>query len=184
MKRSVKVGAAATVALTLVGGGVAFAYWTGTASATANATTDNPTGDVTVTSVTVTGDAMSPNGPAQTISWTAKNGSTNTVTLTRVNYEMVALDTQGNLTVVSSDPTAVDPSCTISDYQFGDSAGNWWYYQPYSESIYDLAGTSVGRTLAPNETVSGSAQIRMIDTNQNQNACKGVSVPIKVTVGG
>lgn len=178
MKRSLKVGAAATVALTVVGGGVAFAYWTGTASATANATTDNPTGDVTVV-VNVTGDPMSPAGPTQTIEWTATNGSTNTITLTRVDYAITALDADGNLTVV--DPTALDTSCTINDYQLIDSTGYSHYYGSFSESIVSDTGSAV--VLASGDTVTRSAKIQMIDTYQNQNACKGVTVPIKVTVG-
>lgn len=170
MKRSLKTGAAVTAALALIGGGIAYAYYTDSAIQYATAKVNNPTGSLSV-SVTVDGDAMSPGGAGQTITWTATNNSTTTVTLTSATIQILGTDGQ---------PWYVALGCSASDFEFVDSAGN------VHSTAYGYTQSLGGVEVAPGGSASSATTpltIRMINHPYNQNGCKNADVPIYVNVG-
>lgn len=166
MKRSLKTGAAVTAALALIGGGIAYAYYTDSAVQYATAKVNNPTGSLSV-AVTVDGPELSPGGAGQTISWTATNNSTTTVTLTSATIQILTADGQ----------TWYAPAgCSAADFEFVDAASNVYNYG-YTENLG-------GVVVEPGTSASGtSLTIRMINHPYNQNGCKDADVPIYVNVG-
>lgn len=168
MTRSLKTGVAVTAALALLGGGIAYAYYTDFAVNFATARVNNPTGSLSV-DVTVEGAELSPGGAGQTISWTATNNSTTTVTLTSATIQILTADGQ---------PWYVQAGCSAADFEFVDSVGT------VHASTYGYTESLGGVAVAAGETASGSPlTIRMINHPYNQNGCKGAEVPIYVNVG-
>lgn len=168
MTRSLKTGVAVTAALALLGGGIAYAYYTDSAVNFATARVNNPTGSLSV-SVTVDGAELSPGGAGQTITWTATNNSTTTVTLTSATIQILTTDGQ---------PWYAPLGCSASDFEFVDSAGT------VHSAAYGYTQSLGGVEVAPSNSETGTAlTIRMINQPYNQNGCKGAEVPIYVNVG-
>lgn len=154
--RAVLIGAGAVL---VIGSGAAFAWWTTTGSGTGQAEAGT-TSEVTIAQVgTVTG--LYPGGPAQDLQVTITNPGASAVQVMAVTAE------------VSPDPTVVvdDPAdtngCTAVDF------------------------TVTGREITPTPISPGGTSapitigtLAMNNLNENQNDCKGVTVPLKFTVPG
>ena len=152
-KKKLIVGAVAA-AVIAGGAGAAYAYWTTSGTGNGSATTGTSTNyDVTVDAPT--GGALSPGGAVDHVPFTVKNVGS--------GYQNV---TTASAVVANTDGTAWTSvaGCSAGDY-----------------AISNVSITSAN--LAPNGTTTGSFDITMTDTGQNQNGCKGATVPLHVTVG-
>lgn len=138
-----------TAALVAIGGGAAFAYWTSQGTGTGSAATGT-TEPFTVTSSTATGGPLTPGGPSQTVAFDVTNPGTGVQHLTNVK-----------VTVADADGDAwTDPSgCSFEDYAVGTAV-----FTPGD--------------IAPGEKVSGTVTITMNNLPENQDACKGLAVPL------
>lgn len=165
MKRSLKAGVAVTATLALVGGGVAYAYYTESAIGTATAPVKATTGNLSV-AVAVVGAELTPGGTGQTVTWTATNNSSQTITLTSASIEVRNAD--GTQWYAAA-------GCSASDFEFVSSGVS--------------SGPSFTWSLGTVEVVSGgtftgsSVTFQMINQPYNQNGCKGAAVPLYVNVG-
>ena len=148
--RKKRIVAAAAVGALALGGGLAYAYWTSTGSGTGSATTGTSTA-FTVTSTT-SGSALTPGGPADTVSFTVTNPGTGNQKLTAVAVTVAASD--------GSSWTAV-PGCSAGDYTVGTPSFN--------------AGV-----ITPGNNIVGTVTLQMKDTGINQDACKGATVPLYI----
>lgn len=168
MKRSLKAGVAVTATLALVGGGVAYAYYTETAIGTATAKVNQPSGSLSV-AVSVTGPELTPGGPGQTVKWTATNSSSQAITLSYASIEVRQADGQPWY------PSSAAGSCSASDFEFVSSGTS-------SGTSYSWSLSSV--VLQPAATYESSEiTFQMINQPYTQNGCKGVEVPLYVNAG-
>ncbi|MEV7135661.1 hypothetical protein AB0N24_22580 [Arthrobacter sp. NPDC093128] len=138
-----------TAAMLAVGGGAAFAYWsaTGTGNGTTTAGTSS---NFTITS-SVTGGALSPNGPTQTFTFVVTNPGTGVQKLSAVDAT-VATTTGAAWTAVSG--------CSAADFAVGTPA-------------FTIA------EIPANGTATGTVTLQMIDRpGVNQDGCKGATVPL------
>jgi hypothetical protein len=140
------VAAAAIVAL---GGGLAYAYWTGNGTGVGSAATGTST-DFTVTSVAPTGAALTPGGAAQTVGFRVTNTGTGSQNLASV----VA-------TVANADGTTwvAVTGCSAADYAVGTPAVTYG----------QIAGGAF---------VNGTVTVAMNNLGTNQDACQGVTAPL------
>lgn len=169
MKHSLKAGVAATAALALVGGGIAYAYYTDSAIGTATAQVNNPIGNLSV-AVSVTGPELSPGGAGQTVTWIATNSSSTTITLSTATIQILT---------DKGEPWYPPAGCSASDFEWLDKDGN-----VQGSSFSELFGSGSGVAVEAGKTYEGSpATLRMINRPYNQNGCKGAVVPIYVNVG-
>ena len=146
-KRAAAVATGA--ALTLIVGGVAFAYWSTTGSGTGSAATGNVVAvTINATSPAVTG--LYPGGPAQNVSGNFNNPNSGSVYIQQVS--------------VAVDPTwsagSTNP-CTAADFTVTAPAAN---------NAEIIKGNGVGAW--------GTATIKMNNLATNQDSCKGVTVPL------
>lgn len=146
-----------TAAVLVVGGGVAFAYWTSTGTGTGAATTGTSTAFV-VTSSAPTGGPLTPGGPAQTVAFNVNNPSSGIQNLASVTVTIA----EG---VVAGVPTPWDdvPGCSAADYTIGTPD-------------FDPGDIPAGGDLA------GTVTITMNNLGSNQDACKGATVPLLFVV--
>ena len=143
---------AMTAVLVLVGG-LAFAYWTSSGSGTGTGSTGGGT-EFTVSDDGVTGPDLTPGGPNQTIAFTVHNTGTGTQDLTSLT--VIVADENG-------DPWVSDPvGCTAADYALGTPT-----------ITYDQ--------IPGGGSISGTVTLTMNDLPSNQNACKGLDVPLYFT---
>ncbi|AUI51900.1 hypothetical protein [Arthrobacter crystallopoietes] len=139
-----------TAALVAIGGGAAFAYWTSTGSGTGSATTGT-TVPFTVTSTTATGGPLTPGGPSQVVEFEVTNPSTGVQRLQ--NVIVTVADEDGILWTDAG-------GCSYKDYFVSDAVFT--------------AGD-----VAPNGgKVTGTVTIKMNNLATNQDACKGLAVPL------
>jgi hypothetical protein len=148
-----RVAAVATgAALTLVVGGVAFAYWSTSGSGTGSATTgDVDPVTIHATSTSVTG--LYPGGPTQDVSGNFDNPNAGTVYLNQVS---VAVDPAW-----SAQADAGKPACDADDFTI---------VQPAATAHEIASGTGVDAW--------GPATIRMNNLSTNQDNCKSVTVDL------
>jgi hypothetical protein len=140
---------ALTAVLVLIGG-LAFAYWTSSGEGTGHGTTGGDT-DFVVTSPGPTGLALTPGGPNQSIPFTVANPGTGTQDLTSVT--VIVADENG-------DPWVSDPvGCTAADYTLGTPV-----------ITYDQ--------IPGGGSISGTVTLTMNNLDSNQDACKGLDVPL------
>jgi hypothetical protein len=138
-----------TVALVAVGGGAAFAYWTATGTGNATATAGT-SANFTISS-TVSGGALSPNGPIQTAAFTVTNPGTGVQKLSNVGVTVAGTD---------GTPWTAVTGCSAADFVVGTP----------QFTVTEIPA---------NGTVTGSVTLQMIDRpGVNQNGCKGASVPL------
>jgi len=168
VKRSKKNVAAVAVALTLVGGGVAYAYWSTGVGSAFGQTDDATPFDVVVTVDTT--NKLSPNGAVQPITLTVTNPASAwaTETLTSVTVR-----------VANADGTTWNSGTTCDAQEFFIVDDGTGYYSSSGQTIYP------GVALAPGASWSypaagGSLGIQMIDDGFNQEDCKGLQIPIFV----
>jgi hypothetical protein len=136
-------------ALVIGGGSAAYAYWSSTGTGTGTATTGTSDAFV-VTSDAPAGDPLTPGGDAQTVDFTVGNPGTGDLTLTAVD-----------VTVANSDGTAwvLVPGCSAADYAVTVTA--------LDDGV-----------VAGGADAAGTAAITMLDSATDQDACKGVTVPL------
>jgi hypothetical protein len=142
----------ATVATLVVGGGLAYAYWSSTGVGSGLASTGTSSTFV-VASSPPTGLPLTPGGPTQNVAFTVTNPSSGTQTLSSVV-----------ITVANTDGTPWAPvvtGCSALDYTLGTPAIT---YGPILS-----AGVA-----------NGSVTITMNNLLSNQDACKGVTVPLYI----
>ncbi len=151
-KQYLAAGAAAVIVA--AGAGTAFAYWTTTGSGSGSATTGTSTAfDVSVG--TPVGDALSPAGPTDSVTFTVTNNGSGHQKVNSADVVSVANSNGSVWNTVAG--------CSASDY-----------------SITDVALTATD--LAPGGTVNGTFSIQMLNLDSDQNGCKGATVPLYVHV--
>ncbi len=138
--------------MTLAGTGVAFAYWTAQGTGTGEATTG--TNAAFLISSTTSGDPLSPNGPVQTVAFTVTNPASGVQQLSNV-FVRIAED--------GGDTWDAVDGCSDADYTV-----------EITSTPTDLGPVSIN----PGSSVTGTASIQMIDTGDNQDACKSAIVPL------
>ena len=149
-KRAAAVATGA--ALTLIVGGVAFAYWTTSGAGTGSAATGdvNPV-TIHATSTAVTG--LYPGGPAQNVSGNFDNPNDGKVFINQVS---VAVDPAW-----SEQADATKPACGADDFTI---------VQPAVTAHEIASGTGVDAW--------GPATIKMNNLTTNQDNCKNVTVDL------
>jgi hypothetical protein len=141
--------------LVLGGGGAAFAFWTASGIGTGTATTGTST-EFTVTGGTAISDPLIPGGE-QSVPFTVTNVATITQTLSSVAVTIA--DTEGA-------PWDNDEGCSAADYDVSVDAPTLLYGAIEAEG-----------------TVDGTVTVTMLDSETNQDACKGEIVPLHFVVG-
>lgn len=148
---------AGTLAVALVGGGLAIAYWTttGTGTGAGAVGTDTP---VTVTQdSTVAG--LVPGGPADVLDFTVDNNAAGPQTITDVD-------------IAITDVSAV--GCTAADFTVT---------QPnIGASVALPVGNTEFTSGAGGDVANTGAQVSMINSASNQDACKGATLEFTYTV--
>jgi hypothetical protein len=139
----------AAAGLTIAGTGVAFAYWTALGEGGGNATTGESVAFV-IAQTDLDGEPLYPDGPAQTSTFTVTNPSEGDQTLNGVTVEVANADGTPWTTVVG---------CSQADYEV--------------ELVAPVAGV-----IAPDESLTGTATVTMLNSATNQDACQGLSVPL------
>ncbi len=158
-KRVAAIGA--LTAVTLVGGGMAYGYWTDSGEGDTTVTAGTSAG-YTVTFGATTGGDLSPGGPTNSTSVTVANEGTGAQQISSVLVS-VATDTGGTWTA---------GACSADDFSVNSEAAG----DP-AEALGALV------TLAPagsagDETAALPVTIQMVDTGLDQEDCKGVTVPL------
>lgn len=143
----------ALTAIVVLIGGAAFAYWTSSGTGTGSGSTGTST-DFTVTGGAVTGPALTPGGPSQSVAFTVANLGTGTQDLTSVTA--IVADENGDAWV--SDPVG----CTADDYTVGTPV-----------ITYDQ--------IPGGGSISGTVTLTMNNLPSDQDACKGLDVPLYFT---
>ncbi|NUP58860.1 MAG: hypothetical protein HOQ06_05220 [Pseudarthrobacter sp.] len=142
-----------TAALVAIGGGAAFAYWT--AAGNGSTSTSAGTSKSFTISSTVAGDALSPNGPTQTFTFTVTNPSDAGVQKVTAVTAKVATSTGADWTAVSG--------CSKDDFTVGTPV-------------------FTAKELAAGASATGTVTLQMIDRpGVNQDGCKNASVPLYFT---
>jgi hypothetical protein len=155
-KRVAAVGL--VTAATLVGGGVAVAYWTttgsGTGTATAGTTVDNDWEvTVDVTDVKNLAPTTLAGSPSQDVGYEIKNVGVGNQYLTKADISIVGV-TSGSLP---------GPSCSVSDFAITPTQKDF------------------GVNMAPTDPAeTGFVTLRLIDNDLNQDNCKGATVTLQV----
>ncbi len=160
-KRAAAIGAAA---ITLVGGSVAYGYWTASGTGTGSATAGSQVG-WNVSTLAFTGtDALAPTvfdgDPFLTGEYTITNTGGGQQLLTKA---VIAIDT---VTKAGGPGT-----CVPSDFAIGQStSGDVDYTETFGQNI--AAGNSVTRNV----------ELRLLNNaTKNQNDCQGATVNLTVT---
>ena len=135
--------------LGLAGAGVAVAYWTATGSGTGAATTGN------TVALTIAGGAtagvLAPGGPGQTVAFTVTNPATGP------QYLAGTLVSIANAGGVAWEPTG---GCDQTAYHVS------------------ITTSPDGTNIAAGGHVDGVATVTMDDNGNNQDSCKGQTVPL------
>jgi hypothetical protein len=138
----------AAVALIGIGGGAAYAFWSGNGTGVGSATTGVST-DFAVTSVPSEDPALTPGGPVQTVDFTVTNPGTAGQNLTSVL-----------VTVANPDGSVwVADGCSAADFTVGDVA-----------ILYGQ--------LAGGAAIGGTVTVAMNNLDANQDGCQGVAAPL------
>jgi hypothetical protein len=145
-KTTVTIAAFAVVAL---GAGGAYAYWTSTGSGSGAGSTGTNS-PFTVTGGAITGPALTPGGPSQSVAFTVTNPGSGNQYLTSV-VATVANASGSAWTAVSG--------CSSLDYTVG------------------VPAITYGQ-IAPSGVVNGTVTVSMNNLGTNQDACKTVAYPL------
>ncbi len=137
---------------TLAGTGAAFAYWTASGTGVGEATTGTSTA-FTVTGADAVGELL-PGGDGQTVEFTVTNPGASAQTL---NLVTVQLADAAGVAWVPAD------GCLIGDFTAAVTTA------PTYGSI------------AAAGTLTGTVTVTLADTEADQNACKGETVPLYFT---
>lgn len=149
---------AGTMAVVLVGGGLAIAYWTTTGTGTGAGSVG------TSTAVTVTQDStvagLVPGGPADVLDFTIDNPGDGPQTI--------------NSVVVSISDVTAPGTCTAGDFDID---------QPSLGGAVELAvGDNTFTSGTGGDFENTGAQVSMINSASNQDGCKGATLEFTYTV--
>jgi hypothetical protein len=149
--------------LTLAGTGVAFAYWTAQGTGTGTATTGESTAFVIEGGTSA--NPLFPGGPAELVPFTVTNpGDASQVLSTISVYVGTAVDDTWSTEAAGGDTDG----CHRADF-----------------TVRILDAPSYTAPIAAGATVTGNAEIQMIETGANQDACQNLvgenSVPLYFT---
>jgi hypothetical protein len=147
-KRVAVIGA--ITAVTLVGGGTAFAYWTTTGSDTGTALVGTNT-PFTVTIGGMAGGLLSPNGAIDTFDVTVSNPGPGVQQLRQVDVSVT--DTS-------------NPGCTAADFSVNGEPPNTVATIPHTVDLVGVTGSYVFQDVT----------LQMVDSGDDQEACKNVTV--------
>ncbi len=140
---------AAGTAVVAIGGGLAYAFWSGGGTGTGTANTGVSSG-FPVASTASPDPALTPGGPDQNVAFTVTNAGTGSQDLNSV-------------VVTVANPTGTEwvaaPGCSAADY------------------TVDAPDVAYGQ-LAGGAVANGTVAIRMINSDANQDACQGVNPPL------
>lgn len=139
----------ATAALVLLGSGSAFAYFTSTGTGTGAGSTGTSS-LFTVTGGAVTGAALTPGSPSQTLAFTVTNPGTGSQNLSSVVASIAGA--AGTTWVAVT-------GCSAADYAVG------------------IPAIAYGQ-IAPGGSVTGSVTVTMNNLSTSQDACKNVAYPL------
>jgi hypothetical protein len=160
-KRVAIIGA--VTAVTLVGGGTAFAYWTTSGTGNGSATAGSSVG-WSVTLAPIATGVLAPTSddgtPMQTASYTIANSGAGQQFLSQA---LVTVDS------VSGGGSGPGAACAITDFQLGSPAAGQAFTQPINQNL--AAGTG---------SYTGTVDLRLVDNGVDQNNCKGATVHLKV----
>jgi predicted ribosomally synthesized peptide with SipW-like signal peptide len=146
---------ASIAALSLVGAGVAFAYWTSTGTGDGEAQTGTQQATFTVNVDAAIGDPLVPGGPSQTVSFTVTNSGPETLLLGDVTLSMS--------TVVAGVVTPWAPAGCVGIDNYTAVITT-----PIASVNIDGGDTSL----------AGTATITMLATAFDQSGCQGLDVPL------
>jgi hypothetical protein len=134
------------VAIVLVSGGAAFAYWTNLGSGTGTAAT----GANAAITISQSGSSavLQPGGPSSTLSGTFTNPNTSPVFVNTLTA-----------TLASVTGSVGTPACTIADYEL--------------ETASVTIGAQVA---VDDTTAWSGIKVRMLNSSTNQDACKNATV--------
>ena len=158
-KRVAAIGA--LTAATLVGGGMAYGYWTNSGEGAGTATAGT-SAEYTVDFSATTGLSLSPDGPTQDTTVTVTNTGSGAQQISSVLVSVANVD---------GSPWSAG-ACSAADFSVsGEAAG----------SAAEALGAPV--TLAPSGSAGDASAplpvtIQMVDTSSDQEDCKGVTVPL------
>ncbi len=136
-------------AVLMLGGGIAYAYWSSTGTGTGSATTGTSV-VFTITSTAPTGGLLTPGGPTDSVTFTVINTGTGTQNLSLIKVSVAAS---------GGAPWTSVAGCSASDYTVGTPA------------------ITYGQ-IAPAGTLTGTVSIQMLNLASNQDACKSATVPL------
>lgn len=140
-----------TVALVAIGGGAAFAYWTATGKGDTTSATAAKSADFTIAAGAWTGAELSPGGAEQTATITVTNPGTGVQKLQSVAVAIATTD------------------------------GTPWTVTGCSAADFTASVTIDPAEIAPGGTATGTVTLQMVNTNADQNGCKGKTVPLHFT---
>ena len=148
MQKKLKAAIVSGTAIAVVGGGVAFAFWTTSGSGTGSAATSAGAANLAVAQ-TSTISNMYPGDAAQTISGTVTNNAANSAYVTKVVVSIASVTPASGAT----------GSCDATDYTLASPTMN------------------VGQDVAAGDVASFSgATIKFNNKATNQDGCKGATV--------
>ena len=147
--RRAKLAVAGAVVMTVLGGGVAFAFWSSSGSGAGTGSTSSGASSLTVTQAGAPTD-LAPGVAAGTISGTVKNTATNNAYVNTVTVAIASVTKAAN---------AAAGTCDASDYALSNAV------------------MAVNTDLTPGQTVSFTgATLGFHNKASNQDACKGATV--------
>ena len=173
-KRAAAIGA--VTAATLLGGTVAFAYWTASGNDTGTATTGTSSDyvvEIDPSGTTVTGGDLAPEGPAQVHQVKVTNQGTGAQQVQSVVVRIGTSDSD-NWEVRDSNNVLL---CSAADYRVVTLTDT------LATSADVLANDTTLGTAPGTNSLTVPVSIKMIDTGDNQNGCKGLkNVPLYASV--
>jgi hypothetical protein len=153
----------------------AYAYFSSTGHGSGSASVGSSTA-FTFTTGNETG-AMYPGGDSSTWAtedYTVNNPSTGAQKLHQVVVSIAGTDLSGNPTTFDITGTGGNADCTASDFELSVDGGTTWSAAGASATDTGIAADISAGGTSTTDTVT----IRMIDTNANQDACQGATVPL------
>ncbi len=152
-----------SLAVALVGGGLAIAYWTTTGSGTGAGTVGTSTAVSVTQDSTVSG--LVPGGPSAALDFTVNNGGTGPQTINGVSV---------SVSKVTKAVGAPAGACTAGDFTVA---------QPALGGAIELAvGDNTFTSGAGGDFANTTAAVSMKNTASDQNGCKGATLEFTYTV--
>ena len=142
-----KVAGLAVASAVLIGGSAAYAYWTSTGTGSGSASAGSSSGLDITQNGSVTG--LTPNGTAQTISYTVTNSTSGAEYVGKV-------------------------TTTVASVSSGSGSG-----EACDAGMFTIVdGPALNQNLQPGGTASGTATIQLVDDGNNQDNCQGSTVTL------